>query len=224
LRTGAWLGIETSGDAAGIALVAGGRLLAEASFLAAGALSRELLPGIERLLRDAGGAGVSVTGIAVSTGPGSYTGLRIGIATAEGLAAGWGAGLKGVGTLLALAVRTGLDTPVLACVRARKAEVFACLYGAGTPDAEVLAGPGVYAAGALPGLLRGFGEVAAVGSGRRELSELPGVRWILPDLDSPPASVVATTGEYLAAGRGFDASIRPAYLRGFMERAVDALP
>jgi tRNA threonylcarbamoyl adenosine modification protein YeaZ len=227
LKTGAWLGIETTGQAAGTALVLDGRVIAEESFHAMGALSEELLPGIERMFHSCGltDPGGQIRGVAVSAGPGSYTGLRIGIATSEGLAVGWGIGLKGVDTLFALAVSTGLDTPVLACTRARAGEVFACLYSSGTLTARELAGPGVYSVRAAAGLLRGLEGTVAAGSGRLEMSGyLPEIPWPFPGLDSPSASIIASAGAFLASRDGFDASIRPRYLRGFMEKAVDAVP
>ena len=226
LKTGAWLGIETTGEAAGTALVLDGEIVAEESFRAVGALSEELLPGIQRMLRSCGLTDPvgRIRGVAVSSGPGSYTGLRIGIATAEGLAAGWEAGLKGVDTLFALAVSTGVHTPVFSCGRARHGEVFACLYSSGTPAAEVLAGPGVYSVTAASRLLDGVEGAVAVGSGRAEMPGIPGLSWPFPALSSPPASIIASAGSFLASRDGFDPSIRPVYLRGFMERAVDAVP
>lgn len=70
--------------------------------------------------------------IAVGTGPGTFTGIRIGIATARGLALSTGVPLTGISTLAALAVgaaRQGNgDAPVLAVLDARRGEVFAGLY------------------------------------------------------------------------------------------------
>lgn len=70
--------------------------------------------------------------LAVGLGPGSFTGLRIGIATGRGLAASLGLPLRGVGTLDALACgmeEAGLPAPHLAVFDARRGEVFAALYG-----------------------------------------------------------------------------------------------
>lgn len=75
--------------------------------------------------------------IAVGVGPGSFTGLRIGIATARGLAQGTGAPLVGVGTLRALAepaLREG--RPVLAAIDARRGEAFAAAWDG---DTELMA-------------------------------------------------------------------------------------
>ena len=96
--------------------------------------SRELLDATEAAAAAAGGW-EGVDAIAVGIGPGSYTGLRIGIATARGLAQGLGRPLRPVVTLAALAfgAASGLDArdrTRLAVLDARRGQVFAGLYGA----------------------------------------------------------------------------------------------
>jgi tRNA threonylcarbamoyladenosine biosynthesis protein TsaB len=103
LTTGAWLGIETTSAGGGVAVVSDGELLAE-TFLPVDVVhSEKVLPAVSELFTITGTDPVEMAGIGVSLGPGSYTGLRIGIATALGLAAGLGVPLKGVGTLRVLA-------------------------------------------------------------------------------------------------------------------------
>lgn len=85
------LGIETTGRLTGAALARGGELIAESS-LAVDASSQEWLLGLVRELLDRHQLGVSDLGrIAVSIGPGSFTGIRVGLAAAKALA--WGTGL-----------------------------------------------------------------------------------------------------------------------------------
>jgi tRNA threonylcarbamoyladenosine biosynthesis protein TsaB len=81
-------------------------------------------------LVDQGGGWDQVVRIAVGVGPGTFTGLRIGIATAHGLARGRGIELVGVSTLRALAFRARAageadDSAVLALIDARRGELFA---------------------------------------------------------------------------------------------------
>lgn len=97
--------------------------------------SRLLLGEVERAVETAGGW-AAIERIAVGIGPGSFTGLRIGIATARGLAQARGLPLAPVGSLAALA--RGLaehpelgDRPALAVIDARRGQVFAALHGAG---------------------------------------------------------------------------------------------
>jgi tRNA threonylcarbamoyladenosine biosynthesis protein TsaB len=107
----------------------------------------QLLPELERAAEAAGGWGL-VGRIAVGTGPGSFTGLRIGIATAKALAQALGIELAGVCTLAALARGAasgeGADRLRLAALDARRGEVFAALYDSAGEEVwePFVAGPG----------------------------------------------------------------------------------
>jgi tRNA threonylcarbamoyladenosine biosynthesis protein TsaB len=92
----------------------------------------QLLVEIEKAA-DAAGGWEAVRRIAVGVGPGSFTGLRIGVATAKALAASLGLELVAVGTLAAIArgAAGGAGKPVLAVLDARRGEVFAALHDAG---------------------------------------------------------------------------------------------
>src|SRR5690554_2725872 len=97
------LGIETAGPLGSVALVENGRVIAGASLVAGrGGFSRWLIPAIERMLSDAGWSPADLDRLAVNRGPGSFTGIRIGVASAEGLAFGWDKPLIGVHGLEAL--------------------------------------------------------------------------------------------------------------------------
>ncbi len=87
-----------------------------------------LLPEVERAVSDAGGW-ETIELIAVGVGPGSYTGLRIGIATARALAHATGLQLAPVGSLAALAEGMERDRLRLACLDARRGEAFVALFG-----------------------------------------------------------------------------------------------
>jgi tRNA threonylcarbamoyladenosine biosynthesis protein TsaB len=95
--------------------------------------STALLAEVERAVEAAGGW-AAVGAIAVGLGPGSFTGIRIGLATARGLAAGTGLPARGACTLdaigLALAPPAGPDRARLAVLDARRGEVFVALYSA----------------------------------------------------------------------------------------------
>ncbi len=100
-----------------------------------------LLPLAHRLLADAGLGWPEIERIAVGVGPGTFTGLRIGVASARGLAQSLGVGLVGVSSLRALAHAACADTleqtgGVLAVIDARRGEVFAAAYHG---DVELLA-------------------------------------------------------------------------------------
>ena len=123
------LGIETSSLHGGVALVGPEGLIAEQVLNIEVTYSERLLPAIDRVLADAGLAAAKLGGLAVTIGPGSFTGLRIGLSTAKGLAAASGAPLVGVPTLRALA--WGLPFcryPICPILDARKGEVYCALF------------------------------------------------------------------------------------------------
>ena len=80
------LALESSAKAASCAVFEDGQVLASAWQSAGLTHSRTLLPMVEDMLRNSGCALRDVDGIAVAAGPGSFTGLRIGVASAKGLA------------------------------------------------------------------------------------------------------------------------------------------
>ena len=168
------LGIDTSSDAASVGLADDSRLLAELNLRAGNTHSERLLPAIHALLATAGVRPEQIDVFAVASGPGSFTGLRIGMATAKGLALGVGRPLVGFSTLemIALALTAGIPagpnrpSPICVMLDAGRGEVyrglFACENGrvtpmspesaltpegaaAGLPDGSVLCGSGVIA-------------------------------------------------------------------------------
>ena len=97
------MGIDTSTMQGGVALVSGQGVICDYTLNVKATYSERLLPLIDRALHDAGITVSHVEGFAVALGPGSFTGLRIGLSTAKGLAAAGGQPLVGVSTLEAMA-------------------------------------------------------------------------------------------------------------------------
>jgi tRNA threonylcarbamoyladenosine biosynthesis protein TsaB len=96
------LAIDTASPEPGVAFLRDGRAY-EARVSGDRRCSEELLPSIERVLAEAGASFADVERIAVCAGPGSFTGLRIGLATAWGLGRALGVPVEGVETLEVLA-------------------------------------------------------------------------------------------------------------------------
>ena len=113
------LGFDTATDVATSALVSDGEVLGER-------MSRAItvLEDVDALLRQAGAHTRDLEGVAVGIGPGSFTGVRIGLATARGLALALGVPVAGVSTLDALAAGAPGAVPV---IDARRGEVFVLL-------------------------------------------------------------------------------------------------
>lgn len=125
------LGLDTATGATSVAVIAGARELELRDDPAPGERPRHaesLLPLLERALEQAGIGWDDVGRICVGTGPGGFTGLRLGVATARALAQGRGLALVAVSSLEALARGAATDGAVLALIDARRGEVFAAAY------------------------------------------------------------------------------------------------
>jgi tRNA threonylcarbamoyladenosine biosynthesis protein TsaB len=88
------------------------------------------MPAVARLMSDAGIDWEDVETVAVGAGPGTFTGLRIGIATARALAHARGIAVRPVSSLTALALALDGDRPRLPLIDARRGELFAALHDA----------------------------------------------------------------------------------------------
>ena len=150
------LGLDTATSTAGIALVDGDRLIAEERHDAR-ARSADLLVAIDLVCRRAQVAPARLDAIAIGAGPGSFTGLRIGMATAKGIAFAARRPLWAVSSLAALAhdAARGLagaadapaDAVIAAVLDARRGEVFAgCFRGGALAREERVLAPEAVAA------------------------------------------------------------------------------
>ena len=97
------MAIETATPVSGVALMKSGRLLAEINIQTGNTHSERLMPQIETLFALGGASPSELKAVAVSIGPGSFTGLRIGLTSAKTLAYAWSKPIVGVPTLEALA-------------------------------------------------------------------------------------------------------------------------
>jgi tRNA threonylcarbamoyladenosine biosynthesis protein TsaB len=125
------LSIETSTAVCSVALHEQGKLLAVAELRELGAHAEKLMGLVEKVLETAIKVLVDLEAIAVSEGPGSYTGLRIGVSTAKGLAFGLNKPLIGINTLRAMAAACPMEkgAQVVAVLDARRMEVYTQTFG-----------------------------------------------------------------------------------------------
>lgn len=186
------LAFDTATDVATVALVRDDEVLGERASRAA-----RVLKDVEELLREAGLEPGDVDGIAVGTGPGSYTGLRMGLVTARTLAVSLGVPVAGVSTLNALAAGAPGAVPV---IDGKRREVF-----------TLVAGEPACAAAAELEVERGK---TYVGDGavryREEISERGGV---VPPDDAPEHVPWARHHALLARDFGPGEDAEPIYLR-----------
>ena len=123
------LAVDTSTLAGGVALVDGERLVAEYLLDVSVTHSERLLAAIDAVISDARWSPRDLQGLAVSVGPGSFTGLRVGISTVKGLALALGIPVAAVPSLDALAAAVPwASLPVCPVLRARRQEVYAAFY------------------------------------------------------------------------------------------------
>ena len=218
------LGLDTSTSIANLALIAGGKVAAASARPVAS--HGAALPGaIDELLRAAGLAIRDVGAIAVGTGPGSFTGLRIGLSYAKGIAMASGCALVGVPGFDAMALaaleRNNIETGGLVCVvvDARKGEVYAALYRVVADGLEKLSEELVVALEHLASRITE--DVMFVGDDRAKdaaaLVESRGLRaavFATGELDLLGVCVAALGGARLARGEtDHAASLEPLYIR-----------
>lgn len=215
------LGIETATVLGGVALVsADGELLGEVTLRNHESHSERILPAIDWLIRTLGVPLHDCAAVAVSQGPGSFTGLRAGIAAAKGLAFSLDRPLYGIPTLEALAANAPPGAgPVCAVLNARRGEVFRALFRpdpAGPqrlePDSLV---PLQSLADELPAGCLVIGEFPASFSERLAPGRV--VRLAPAHLGHPRAAVVAALGSVArtAARTSELATLMPRYVRPY---------
>ena len=216
------LGIDTATPIAGVALVNENGVVASRLVSGTRSHSVRLLPMIRDVLREGQAEAGDLGGLAVTTGPGSFTGLRIGLVCARTLARVWRLPLAGVSTLEVLAFPlAGSEVLVVPMLNARRGEVYTGVYRAVQGRPVCLAGPVAVPPQGLSGIMEPFdGRFVATGDGvpvcrevlahlNRETREAPPVAW------APRADCLAQLGALLLAeGLGGDPlAVVPRYVR-----------
>jgi tRNA threonylcarbamoyladenosine biosynthesis protein TsaB len=218
------LSIDTSSPAGSVAVTDGAHLMAELLLNVDYTHSRRLMRDIDLLLKAVGLTVNRLDGFALTLGPGSFTGLRIGVATIKGMAMLTDKPVAGVLTLDALAANLCATAwPVWALLDARKAEVFAARYEARGEVMARVGEPLCLSPDELARRVEGRAEGCALflGSGvplcegplRERLSEaaLFAPRHLWP---IRAAAVAALGAEKLARGETLDvATFEPYYIR-----------
>ena len=216
------LAFETSAKAGSVALLQEGRLLAESYQNTGLTHSQTLLSMAENMIKSCGLTPQDVKAVAVAAGPGSFTGVRIGVAAAKGFAWGLEIPCCGVSTLEAMAENLGIYEGTVVCAMdARRSQVYNAIFRAEkgnlnrlTPDRAI----------SLAELGEELGKISGpiylVGDGSNLTHQTLGSD--LPDLILPPehrlhqraAGVAIAAERMLQNGEICDAeSLQPNYLR-----------
>lgn len=216
------LGVDSATRVAAAAIVDDKQLVAELFFNTRKNHSERLLPMIAALMAETGVELADLDGLAVSLGPGSFTGLRIGLATVKGLAQATGKPLVGIPTLDALAWNAwgvpGLICPV---IQARRLEVYTALFRWQEGELCRLTPHQAVDPASLVSLLKSYTTpVYFLGDGVAPYREVwqqlgPRAHFLpLPNNLSRAAPVAMLGEERLRSGRPDDLSrLKPLYLR-----------
>lgn len=218
------LTIETSTPVERVAVVRDLAVLAELTETVGRGHTEKLLGAVEEVLGRASVGLRDLDAIGVSIGPGRFSGLRVGLATAKGLAAASGVPVSPVETLAALAEsarpHVGLVCPML---DARRGEVYAGLFRLAEGRERLLPDMAAAPAATLKGVREasGGGTVLFLGSGasvsRDAIASLFGESARFPDEDVPapsPVAMAALVAEVPLPEPRDAATLEPVYLRG----------
>jgi len=215
------LAIDTALDAcsAGVLDTHAGKLIAQESQAMKRGHAEALMPLIARVIKESGIAFASLDRIAVTTGPGSFTGLRVGLSAARGIALAANKPVVGVTTLTAYAaalVSQNGEQPIISAIDARHDHVY---YQAVSGNGGSLIRPRVAPIDEVLGACR-FGALHLVGNAAGLIAERWPAHALPPSTsDAQPAPDIAWVGWLGAAVSPNTAPARPYYLR-----APDAKP
>jgi tRNA threonylcarbamoyladenosine biosynthesis protein TsaB len=176
------LAIETATDVCGVALIHREKVVGHRSVAEKNVHAEKLLPMVEEVLRDASLSVKNVDAVAVSIGPGSFTGLRIGLSTAKGLAIALRIPIVAVSTLDALAYELYRSdekgTAVIACplIDAKRDEAFFCFYGVEAGGVSRRSAYDIAPVSSIVEAASQYPSVTFVGDGVKKLETLHGMK------------------------------------------------
>lgn len=215
------LAVDTTTSGGSVALLEDGTLLGEANVESAVTHSARLFRSIDFLMGALGRDIKDVDGYAVAAGPGSFTGIRIGIGAVKSLAFASGKPAAPVSTLLALASKLASEGTPLVCpvLDAKKGEIYAGLFETRGGDLVEIVPQGAYGPEAFLPRLPSGRAIAFAGSGvaayRAGILSHAGDQARFPGRSPFIAAEIGRIGAgLLRAGRGVDAaSLEPLYFR-----------
>lgn len=209
------LGIDSSAISAGCAIVEGGKIIAEQFLNTRHTHSETLLPMISGVLKSAEKELSDIEKIAVNVGPGSFTGLRIGISCAKGLADAAHLPVVAVSTLEAIAYNfTMTDGVICACMDARCKQVYNALFKSENGIiSRICEDRAISAADLLAELSKINGKIIFAGDGAELMHEFTEGKYTLssPQLRFQRGSGVCFAAEKIAEIK--PEALMPVYLR-----------
>lgn len=185
--------IDTSTALGSVALYEDERLVAEDARRVSNAHGESLLPMVDAIFAQVGWKPAEVTRWCVGVGPGSFTGVRIGVATVKGIVLGTGAEIVGVGSLEALAALAGDATKtIVSAIAAIRGELYLQVGGASRSEPVCLA----------PGAIEAWLDEVAPASRERELVLVGEAAAKIPPLASRTVTLLTEGDHALPHARG----------------------
>lgn len=229
--------IETATDVCSAAITDGKRIISARYTSEPKSQASGLAPMIDEVLKEAGLSAKVLSAVAVSSGPGSYTGLRVGVSTAKGICFGAGLPLIAVETLEAIAcgaLSTGnisTDTLIIPMIDARRMEVYTALFdssGRRISDTKaVILEPDTFA-----GEIAGYGHLIFIGDGAEKYRQVINPEFLdrcTFTASHPDAAYMAEPASRAYTEKRFEdvAYFEPFYLKEFIaaspSRKLDAV-
>lgn len=220
------IAIETATECCSVALLRGDEIV-ERSEVAPRRHAELVLPMVESVLAEAGLARTQLDGLAVGRGPGAFTGVRLAISVAQGLAFALDVPVVPVSTLAALAMQAPRNKlPILAVLDARMGEIYAAAFTRSASDAllpldqeRVLAPQNLQLPEATGWNVIGSGWAAYASILQSRLPLAP--QWIAADAFPQARDVARLAAPLLNAGQGVSAELAlPVYLRDKVAQTV----
>ena len=197
------LGFSTSGPACAGLLLRGADVLADRHEPMQKGQGERLIPMLEEMLTEAGCAWADLDRLGVGVGPGNFTGIRLAVSAARGLALGLDIPAIGVNSFDALAL--GTDKPVLVCIDARGGKVYLQLFGRGVHEDRA---PEIADLAALPAEIMGQGLYCVGSAADLVAAQIGGVAGPAHYYPGSAVARIASTADVRASDRP-----TPFYLR-----------
>ncbi len=208
------LAIDTSAEACAAGLIGNGNVLAQELQEIARGHAEVLVPMVQKLAGEARVGLADIDLVAVTIGPGSYTGVRTGIAAARGFALGAGAPVAGVSCLQAVARAAAPDAagPILCVLETRRTDYFAQLFD---PDGSSRDSPIVAEGKTLANLAGRYSALLAGNAVERLIAECPELKSaaVSPARSGRPVDIAALAETDYAVGGLAPDPLSPIYLR-----------
>lgn len=217
------LAIDTSTKTQALALVEEERVMARRQTVVRTNHATSLLRNIDDMLKSIGWSGSDLTLIAVGLGPGTFTGLRVGLANAKAIARSVGAAIVGVDSMSAMArpIAALFNGTVVPITDARRGEVYLSRYRTAEGAVTLEAAPEAMVPSRARTVIEAVsGPVVLVGSGLRAFADLQqwdraNVKVLASAWDAPSSVSIAVMARTLLEERGGDdlAALEPNYVR-----------